>query len=92
MVEGPKVLSLRGWDPRLIHDARLLAGIRAPTCIIHRTDDPFGSIRAARHLADAIPCARLHVLERAGHAPWLEESDRAVAITDEFLRENDNGR
>jgi pimeloyl-ACP methyl ester carboxylesterase len=90
LVDGPKLLSLRGWDPRLVHDARLLAGIQARTCIVHGTDDPFGSITAARHLADAIPSARLHVLERAGHAPWLEETDRAVAITEQFLRHDVN--
>lgn len=85
-VDGPRLLTLRrGWDHRVIHDPELLARVGVPTCIIHGEDDPFGSVAAARGLAAALPRAELHVLSGAGHAPWLEESDRAVSLVEGFL-------
>lgn len=36
-------------------------------------------------VARRIPDARLHLLDRTGHAPWLDEPDRCAAIAQAFL-------
>lgn len=85
--DGPDLTSLRGgWDPRLVHDDDLLGRIAAPTCLVWGRDDPFGDADAAVDLAGRIPNANLHLLDRTGHAPWLDEPDRCNAITQAFLQ------
>ncbi|HKF79267.1 MAG TPA: alpha/beta fold hydrolase [Thermoleophilaceae bacterium] len=44
-----------------------LAGVRAPTVVIHGTDDPLIPIRAGRATARAIPGAELIEIEGMGH-------------------------
>lgn len=44
-----------------------VATIRAPTLIIHGADDPLVPVRAAHHLAQLLPHARLEILPRMGH-------------------------
>lgn len=86
MVHGPDLTTVRGgWDPRLAHDDDLLGRITAPTLLVWGRDDPFGDADAALDLARRIPDARLHLLDRVGHAPWLDEPERCARITTEFL-------
>ncbi len=85
-VDAPDLTSLRGgWDPRLLLDDDLLGRITTPTCMVWGRDDPFGDAEAARDLARRIPDARLHLLDRTGHAPWLDEPERCAAIANDFL-------
>jgi pimeloyl-ACP methyl ester carboxylesterase len=44
-----------------------LAGITAPTLVVHGTEDPLFPVEHGAALADAIPGARLLTLERTGH-------------------------
>lgn len=44
-----------------------VAQIRAPTLLIHGTDDPLVNIRAAYHTARTIPGARLMAIDGMGH-------------------------
>jgi pimeloyl-ACP methyl ester carboxylesterase len=44
-----------------------LASLRMPTLVIHGTDDPLLPVEAAVDLADAIPGARLMLIEGMGH-------------------------
>ena len=46
---------------------RRLAGVRAPTVVIHGTRDPLVRPAAGRALAKAIPGARLEMIEGMGH-------------------------
>jgi pimeloyl-ACP methyl ester carboxylesterase len=46
---------------------RRLAGITAPTLVIHGTEDPVFPIAHGAALADDIPGARLLELEQTGH-------------------------
>ena len=45
-----------------------LAGVKAPTLVIHGADDPLVPLAAGEDTARAIPGARLAVFERMGHA------------------------
>jgi pimeloyl-ACP methyl ester carboxylesterase len=44
-----------------------LAGVKAPTLVIHGVDDPLVPVEAGKATAAAIPGAKLLVLERMGH-------------------------
>ncbi len=45
-----------------------LAGVKAPTLVVHGADDPLVPLAAGEDTARAIPGARLAVFERMGHA------------------------
>lgn len=87
MVEAPALTTVRGgWDPRLVHADDLLARIVAPTLLVWGREDPFGGERGALELARRIPDCHLHLLDRVGHAPWLDEPERTTRLLAEFLQ------
>jgi len=55
-----------------------LAGVRAPTVVVHRRDDRAIPYRLGRELAAGIPAAKLVPLAGNAHFPWAGDSD-AVA-------------
>ncbi|MBY5160927.1 alpha/beta fold hydrolase [Salsipaludibacter albus] len=78
------LLTLRdGWRDVVPRDR--LAAVRAPTRVVWGDEDPFGDEATARRLADALPDADLHVLERAGHAPWLDRLATCTELARTFL-------
>ena len=44
-----------------------LASIRTPTLVIHGTEDPLVPVAAGQATADAIPGAKLHLIDGLGH-------------------------
>lgn len=75
--------SLRGHGAEL---RRRLSGLSVPTVILHGRHDPI-PLRWAEEAAAVIPRARLIVLERSGHLPYLEEADRTLGEVRRFLRD-----
>lgn len=86
-----------GGDP---HPETLLAGMRLlaetdlrdqataivqPTLLIHGARDGLCPLSAAQWLAAQLPNARLAVIERAGHAPFLSHPEAFNALLLEFL-------
>lgn len=60
-----------------------LAAIRCPALVVHGGGDPFISADFARRYADALGGpATAHVVDGAGHWPWLDEP----ALVDEIAR------
>jgi pimeloyl-ACP methyl ester carboxylesterase len=62
-----------------------LAGVRAPTLVVHGEADPIQSVRGGRATAAAVPGARLLVLPEVGHglppAPiWPRLLDEVVTV------------
>jgi pimeloyl-ACP methyl ester carboxylesterase len=55
-----------------------LAGVAAPTLVIHGADDPLVPLAAGKDTAAAIPGARLVVLQRMGHALPVETWPRII--------------
>lgn len=51
-----------------------LAGIAAPTLVIHGTEDPMFPLAHGQALADEIPGAELIPLERTGHEYFPRET------------------
>ncbi len=81
------LLSLRhGLDDRILLSDRFLSTIRTPTRFIWGEKDPFGGIDTARELVALMPNAEFEIFEGAGHAPWLDDLDRAARSTTAFLR------
>lgn len=71
---------MKGWSVM-----ERLAQITVPTLIIAGTSDFVFPPDAQRELASAIPNARLHLVERAGHDPWVERPDAFYPALRTFL-------
>jgi 3-oxoadipate enol-lactonase len=82
---------LTGWQAQAAagatHDALdQIAGITAPTLVVHGTEDAVVDYRNGELLARTIPGARLELLDGVGHlAPW-EQPERLAPLLREFLR------
>ena len=50
-----------------------LAAITAPTLVLVGQEDAFCPVVTAQRIAQSITGARLQVLERSGHFPWIEQ-------------------
>jgi 3-oxoadipate enol-lactonase len=62
-----------------------LAEIRAPTLVVHGTEDVVVDPRNSDLLAERIPDARLELFPRAGHLFFWEEPERFADLVTEFL-------
>jgi pimeloyl-ACP methyl ester carboxylesterase len=68
------------------HDAwEALAGIVAPTLVLHGTEDELTPAENGSRLAARIPGAQLYLLEGARHAYFLERREQASAAVVRFL-------
>jgi pimeloyl-ACP methyl ester carboxylesterase len=63
----------------------ILATIRVPTLILHRTDDLVAPVEGARLMAERIPDARLVEFEGMDHVPFAGDFDPIVDEMEEFL-------
>lgn len=80
------VAALAGMAAR--HDAtRDLPGIRTPTLVIAGEHDAITPPDTARAMADALPDARLAIVQGAGHLANLENPDAFNAALHDFLEE-----
>jgi 3-oxoadipate enol-lactonase len=82
---------LGGWQSQAaagaLHDAfDRLGEIKAPTLVIHGTEDAVVDPRNAELLAERIPGARLEPLRGCGHLPFWEEPERFASLIKEFLQ------
>jgi class 3 adenylate cyclase len=63
----------------------VLASVRVPTLVLHRTGDRLIPLRASQHLAEHIPDARLVQVPGDDHLPWIGDSERVLGEIEEFL-------
>lgn len=70
------------FDPALPH---LLPGIAAPTLLVWGKDDAIVPLGAAEIYRDAIPNARLELIDRCGHFPHVEQPQALAKLVSEFL-------
>ncbi|HET6168870.1 MAG TPA: alpha/beta fold hydrolase [Terracidiphilus sp.] len=64
-----------------------LRHVAVPALIVVGAEDRFSSLDQARRMRDAIPMARLEVIECVGHMPNLEAADRFNALLHAYLAE-----
>lgn len=76
----------RGLDRRLALSDGFPGNTHTPTSFVWEENDPFGGIDTARHLVDRMPDAELDLFAGAGHAPWLDDLDRATTSMIRFLQ------
>jgi proline iminopeptidase len=78
-VDTHTAASLGNWDWR-----SALRTVSAPTVIIHGTHDVI-PVSTAREWADAVPNARVVLLDGIGHFPYLEAPERFKSAVNEFM-------
>ncbi|HWO70412.1 MAG TPA: alpha/beta fold hydrolase [Actinomycetota bacterium] len=77
----------RQWEAMQGFDAcDRLPGIRAPTLVLHGTEDQMIPVENALMLAERIPDAELVLLEGAGHLYHSERAEEADAAVLRFIR------
>jgi proline iminopeptidase len=64
-----------------------LKAVRAPTLVLQGTEDPVQSIAAAEAQANAIPGARLRLVQGMGHDLLAEHLPEVTGLFLSFLRE-----
>ncbi len=74
------ILPIRGVNTRVLLTPELLATITAPVNFLWGEDDPFGGTDTAQHFAGQLAQSHLEMLPGAGHAPWVDDPDRAAAV------------
>ena len=81
-----KALNWRGTRPELRLDRARLERVTQPTLYIWGEDDTFGGAELAQQTTAATPDARLHLIPRSGHLPWLDAPEEVSTLAREFLR------
>ena len=76
------------FDNRAALPNERIAGIRAPTLIVHATDDTLQRYRNAEFAAAAIPGARLNRFDRGGHLLIAVEQEAVRSATRAFILAN----
>ena len=62
----------------------ILPSVQAPTLVLHSSGDRSVSTGEAEELAKAIPNARLKVIEREDHLPWIGDVDMMADYISDF--------
>jgi pimeloyl-ACP methyl ester carboxylesterase len=63
----------------------VLASVRVPTLVIHRTGDRAISVESGRYLARHIPGARLVEVPGIDHFPWVGDTDAILDEVEHFV-------
>ncbi|MGP6158171.1 MAG: alpha/beta fold hydrolase [Vulcanimicrobiaceae bacterium] len=61
---------------RRLRNDDVLAGVTLPTLVAHGELDAIVDVETGKHIAERIGGARLSLYARAGHLPFIEESER----------------
>jgi pimeloyl-ACP methyl ester carboxylesterase len=77
------------FDNRAAMPNDRIAGIRAPTLVLHAKDDGLQLFRNARFAAAKIPGARLVAFDRGGHLLIAVEQEAVRAQVQAFIRQHD---
>jgi 2-hydroxy-6-oxonona-2,4-dienedioate hydrolase len=74
-----------GWRPEVTFEASELARLQQPMLYVYGTNDPESTVDRVRHVVDLLPTAELHLIEGAGHLPWLDDPGQVGARVSGFL-------
>ena len=75
------------WKSLADYDLHVsLARVSCPTLVVHGREDPI-PLASSEAAAETIPDARLVVLERSGHVPYVENPQGLWDAVEPFLRE-----
>lgn len=65
----------------------MLSSIKLPCAIVHGMADSICPVKAARHLAENLPKAKLHLLEGVGHIPFYTCRREFEIFIEECIRQ-----
>lgn len=82
--------ALQILPPDLDQIAARYPSIDVPTLLLWGRDDHVVPLWVAERLADALPQARLAILEECGHLPAEERPEESLAILERFLDETED--
>ena len=83
----PRESILSNWAPDPEVDiAPILDQVKTPALIVQGTEDRRVSVAAARHLAEHLPDARLHLFEGRGHLPIFTATAEFCDVLRRFVR------
>ena len=83
----PRESILSNWMPDPEVDiAPILDQVKTPVLIVQGTEDRRVSVAAARHLAEHLPDARLHLFEGRGHLPIFTATAEFCDVLRRFVR------
>ena len=78
-------ISLRGENPEFLFTDEELQRLRIPVLLLWGEEDTNGGRPQAEAFAARLPNVTLDVIERAGHAPWVDELDHCAERASAFL-------
>lgn len=82
----PKVITpIAGVNEEILFTDELLGSVTSDVYCFWGEDDPIGGAETARRFVERLPNCTLELVPDAGHAPWIDEIDRATASTRAFL-------
>lgn len=82
----PKIVTpINGINDEVLFTDAMLANISSEVYCFWGEDDPNGGAETARKFAARLPSCTLELVPDAGHAPWIDEIDRAIESTRGFL-------
>jgi pimeloyl-ACP methyl ester carboxylesterase len=71
---------LRGARARYSISSEDLKKVRQPVLMIWGSNDPFGSAEEGRAIASTLPHAEFHLIDEAGHLPWLDATEECALL------------
>jgi 2-hydroxy-6-oxonona-2,4-dienedioate hydrolase len=74
-----------GWRPEVTFGRHELAQLQQPMLYVYGTNDPESTVDRVRHVVGLLPAAELHLIEGAGHLPWLDDPGEVGARISGFL-------
>lgn len=82
----PKVITpVKGLNRAMLFTDELLARVTSPVYCFWGEDDPNGGAETAKRFVARLPHGTLELVPDAGHAPWIDEPERATTSTRAFL-------
>lgn len=81
----PRMVTMRGFDDKTLLASSVLARVTSAAYLLWGEEDPMGGADVARRFATQLPNARLEMMARAGHAPWMDDPDHVAASVGAFL-------
>jgi 2-hydroxy-6-oxonona-2,4-dienedioate hydrolase len=82
----PKMITpIKGLNQAMLFTDELLNRVSSPVHCFWGEDDPNGGAETARRFVARLPHTTLELVADAGHAPWIDEPERAASSTLAFL-------
>ena len=76
------------WKPYMYNASlpHLLGGVAAPALVVWGREDRIVPVECGERYAKALPSARLHVIDGAGHFVEMERPDELARLVSEFVK------